>query len=219
MKKTFRLLSLLMLLVLIGTILPTAQVEAGARTITINGSSFKNDGEWNNLKDHVTLDGTKLVFPVDSTEKTGFICKSVIRGDEFFDTLASVECNLKLTKLPADKSFVLAFGLPGIEAGLGNKGNVEVTFTNSNGIKVGVVAYESAKNPTTVCNPKSAGMSLGTDAKIRAEITTDKKIIVSVNGRNVCSGTLPITGEGRVGFLQSGSCAAEVSEFKLLFPL
>ena len=97
MKKKFKLLSLLLVFVLFGAILPATQVEAGARTITIDGSSFKNDGEWNNLKDHVTVDGTKLVFPVDSTEKTGFICKSVIRGDAFFETLASVECNLKLT--------------------------------------------------------------------------------------------------------------------------
>ena len=215
MKKRFKLLSLLLIFALFGAILPTTQVEAGARTITIDGSSFKNDGEWNNLKDHVTVDEKKLIFPVDSTEKTGFICKSVIRGDAFFEKLASVECNLKFSKLPSGKSYVLAFGLPGIEAGLGNKGNVEVTFTNSNGIKVGVVAYESKGTPVTVCNPKSAGMSLGANAKIYAEITTAGKINVSINDRAVCSGTLPINGEGRVGFLQTGECAAEVSDFKL----
>ena len=215
MKRRFRLLSLFMLLVLVGAFLPTTQAEAGARTITIDGSSFKNDGDWNNLRDQATVDGTKIIFPADSTEKTGFICKSVIRGDEFFDTLAAVECNLKFNKLPSDKSFVLAFGLPGIESGLGNKGNVEVTFTNSGGIKVGVVAYETAKTPITVCNPKSAGIGVGTNAKIRAEVKNSGKIIVSINDRTICTGTLPVTGEGRVGFLQTGSCAAEVSDFKL----
>lgn len=215
MKKRMKLLSMLMVLVLLGSFLPTTHVEAGAKTNTIDGSSFKSDGDWNNLKDHVTVDGEKLIFPTDSTEKTAFICKSVIRKDEFFETLASVECNLKFTQLPAGKSFVLAFGLPGIESKLGNRGNVEVTFTNNNGIKVGVVAYETAGTPVTVCSPKAAGMSIGADAKIRAEVTTAGKILVSVNGASVCNGTLPISGEGRVGFLQSGSCAAEVSAFKL----
>jgi len=215
MKKRFRLLSLFMVLVLLGTIVPVAQVDAGAKTTTIDGSSFKNDGEWNNLKDHVTVDGERLIFPTDSTEKTGFICKAVIRGDDFFSSLAIVECNLQLKTLPSEQSFVLAFGLPGIEAKLGNRGNVEVTFSNDNGIKVSVVAYEKAGTPVTVCSPKAAGMSLGTNAKIRAEITTDGKILVSVNGRNVCSGALPVSGEGRVGFLQTGGCAAEVSNFKM----
>lgn len=215
MKKTVKLLSLLMALILIGSFLPAERVEAGAKTNTITGSTFKSDGDWNNLKNSVTVDGTKLVFPADSTEKTGMICKSVIRGDKFFETLALVECNLKFNKLPAGQSFVLAFGLPGIESKLGNKGNVEVTFTNSNGIKIGVVAFEKANEPITVCSPKAAGMSVGADAKIRAEVTNTGKIMVSVNGNNVCTGTLPITGEGRVGFLQTGNCAAEVSEFKL----
>jgi len=215
MKKRVKLLSLLMVLVLLGAFLPAGRAEAGAKTNTIDGSTFKNDGDWNNLKKSVTVDGTKLVFPTDSTDKTGMICKSVIRKDDFFETLALVECNLKFNKLPSGQSFVLAFGLPGIESKLGNKGNVEVTFSNNGGIKIGVVAYEKANEAVTVCSPKAAGMSVGADAKIRAEITNAGKILVSVNGKNVCTGTLPISGEGRVGFLQTGSCAAEVSEFKL----
>ena len=215
MKKRYKVLPLLMIIVLLGTVLPTTHVEAGARTFTVTGSTFKSSAEWNNLKNQATVDGEKLIFPADSTEKTGFICKSVIRADEYFETLASVEMNLKLTQLPAEKSFVLAFGLAGIESGLGNKGNVEVTFTNNKGIKVGVVAYETTGTPVTVCNAKTAGMSLGTDAKVKAEVTNAGEVLVSINGKRVCSGTLPVTGQGRVGFLQTGNCAAEVTNFKL----
>lgn len=215
MKKRYKVLPLLIMIVLLGSIFPTTQVEAGARTITIDGTSFENKGEWNNLKGQVTVDGTKLIFPTDSTEKTGFICKTVIRADEFFEKLATVDCNLKLKTLPQGQSFVLVFGLAGIEAGMGNRGNVEITFTNNNGIKASVVAYEKANNPVTVCEPKAAGMSINGNARVHAEVRNDGKILVSINGRTVCSGTLPISGEGRIGFLQTGSCAAEVSEFAL----
>ena len=215
MKKRYKVLPLLMVIVLLGSIFPTTQVEAGARTITIDGTSFENKGEWNNLKGQVTIDGTKLIFPTDSTEKTGFICKTVIRADEFFEKLATVDCNLKLKTLPQGQSFVLAFGLAGIEAGMANRGNVEITFTNNNGIKVSVVAYEKANTPIIVSDSKAAGMSLNGNARVHAEVKNDGQILVSVNGKNVCNGTLPISGEGRIGFLQTGSCAAEVSDFKI----
>ena len=139
----------------------------------------------------------------------------MIRADEFFEKLASVDFNLRLKALPKGQSFVLAFGLAGIEAGMSNRGNVEITFANNNGIKVSVVAYEKANTPITVCEPKSAGMSLNGNARVHAEVTNDGQILVSVNGKNVCKGTLPISGEGRIGFLQTGSCAAEVSDFKI----
>lgn len=215
MRKRYKVLSLLLLIALLGTCFPAARVEAGARTISITGTTFKSDGDWNNLRSQVTVDGEKLIFPVDSTAKTGMICKTVIRGDQYFDDLTSAECNLKFTKLPAGQSFVLAFGLAGIESSLGNKGNVEVTFTNNNGIKVGVVAYETKGTPITVCNPTATGMGLGTVAKVEAKVLNSGNIIVSINGNKVCSGKLPITGEGRFGFLQTGSCAAEVTDFNL----
>lgn len=216
-KHRYKALVLLLIVVVLGTVVPTSQVEAGAQTHTMDASTFKNEGDWNNLKGDVKVDGTKIIFPVDSTARTGFICKSVIRGDEFFPLLASVECDLKLTKLPAGKSFVLSFGLPGIESNLGDRGNVEVTFTNNSGIKVGVVAYEKKGNPITVCSPKSVGMSLNTSAKVKAEITTEGKIQVSINGKTVCTGDLPVSGQGRVGFLQTGNCGAEIDGFKMTY--
>jgi len=215
MKSKFKVLSLLLLVALLGSLFPATHAEAGARNVTITGKTFKSDGDWNNMRKQVTVDEEKLIFPVDSTAKTGMICKTVIRGDKYFDALASAECSLKFTKLPAGQSFAISFGLAGIEAGLGNKGNVEVTFSNNNGLKVGVVAYETKGTPITVCKPTAAGMSIGTVAKVKAEILNSGKIVVTINGRTVCSGKLPVTGEGRFGFLQTGSCAAEVTDFKL----
>ena len=215
MRNKYKVLSLLLLVALLGSLFPVSQAEAGARKIVITGKTFKSDGDWNNMRGQVTVDEEKLIFPTDSTEKTGMICKTVIRADKYFDALASAEGNLKLTKLPAGKSFVMAFGLAGIESGLGNKGNVEVTFTNNGGLKVGVVAYETKGTPITVCKPTAAGMSLGTAAKVKAEILNSGKVVVTINGKTVCSGKIPVTGEGRFGFLQSGSCAGEVTDFTL----
>ena len=215
MNKTYKVLSLLLLVALLGSCFPAARVEAGARTVTITGKTFQSDGDWNNIRKQVTVDEDKLIFPTDSTEKTGMICKTVIRADKYFDALASAEFNLKFTKLPAGKSFAICFGLAGIESALGNKGNVEVTFSNNNGLKVGVVAYEKQGTPVTVCNPTSAGIGIGTVAKVKAEVLNTGKIVVSINGRTVCSGNIPVTGEGRFGFLQTGSCAAEVTDFTL----
>ncbi len=215
MRNKYKVLSLLLLVALLGSLFPVSRAEAGARNITITGKTFKSDGDWNNLRGQATVDGEKLIFPTDSTEKTGMICKTVIRADKYFEALASAECNLKFTKLPAGQSFVISFGLAGIESSLGNKGNVEVTFSNNGGLKVGVVAYETKGTPITVCKPTAANMSIGTAAKVKAEILNSGKIIVSINGATVCSGNLPITGEGRFGFLQTGSCAAEVTDFTL----
>lgn len=215
MKKGIKLFSLLMMLVVLGVSIPATDVKAGAKTTVLNSSSFKNKSDWNNVQSQVKIEDNKLIFPADSTDKTGFICKSILRRDEFFSSLAVAEFDLQFTKLPAGQSFVLAFGLPGIESKMANRGNVEITFSNNNGIKVGVVAYEQANTPVTVCTPKSAGMNIGAKAKIRAEVTTAGQILVSVNGQQICSGKLPVTGEGRMGFLQTGMCAAEISEFKL----
>lgn len=215
MKKGIKLFSLLLMLVMLGVSIPTADVKAGAKTTTLGSNSFKNKSDWNNVQSQVEIKDNKLIFPADSTDKTAFICKSILRRDEFFSSLAIAEFDLQFTKLPAGQSFVVAFGLPGIESKMANRGNIEVAFSNNGGIKVGVVAYEQANTPITVCNPTSVGMSVGTKAKIRAEVTTAGQILVSVNGQQVCSGKLPVTGEGRFGFLQTGTCAAEVSEFKL----
>lgn len=215
--KKIKVFTLLIAIVMLVTALPSTQVEAGAIKHTIDSSTWGNDADWNNFKGDVVAGDGKLVFPKESTEKTSYISKSVIRKDDYFSTLATVECSLKLTQLPAGKSFILAFGLAGIEAGAGESGNVEVTFTNNGGIKVGVVAYEKNDKAVVVCEPKSVGMSLNKSTNVKAEVATNGTISVYVSGQKVCSGTLPVDGEGRVGFIQTGGCGAEVSSFVLTY--
>ena len=128
-----------------------------------------------------------------------------------------MECTLNFAQLPTGEKFILAFGLGGIEAGMGERQNIEVTFTNKGGIQVGVIAYEDYDAPTTVCSAKAAGIAMNAAANVKVEIGTDQSIRVYVNNNKVCSGKLPVNGEGRIGFLQTGRCAVEVTNLKLTY--
>ena len=165
MKKRYKVLSLLLLIALLGTCFPATRVEAGARTIAITGKTFESDGDWNNLRNQVTVDEEKLIFPVDSTEKTGMICKTVIRGDKYFNALASAECNLKLTKLPAGQSFALCFGLAGIEASLGNtagEGHLAAFEADANAAAgAGLLTLVTATCGLAVAGCMAAALALG----------------------------------------------------------
>lgn len=209
--------SLFVAAILMASALPSTRVEAGARTLTIQSNTIGDSGTWNNLEGDVVDEGGKLVFPKNSTDRTAYISKAVIRGDKFFDELESMECTIKFNQLPAGQKFILAFGLGGIEAGPAERENIEVTFTNEGGLKVGVVAYEDDDAPTTICKAQSVGVAIGATFNVKATISTSQIITLYINNKQVASGKLPVTGEGRIGFLQTGNCGAEVTNLKLTY--
>ena len=212
MKKKRRVIFAWMLTVLMSVLafLPM-KAEAGKSDITLD-KTMLTDSEWSNPEGDVVVseEGT-LTFPQSSTEYTRFIMKSKVKADTRFDALVNVSASMKFTKIPSGKSFILAFGLGNIEALPGEAKNVEVSFTNKGGIQVGITAYDENGTAHTVANQKASGISINNVATVAVEIRTDKKITVSVNGTAVCSGTLPVTGEGRVGFLQTGNCGVEIN--------
>lgn len=205
---------LLALLLFMFTLTPM-QAKAGVSETLLDHSTLEG-GDWYNAERDVVAEEGKLIFPESSTEYTRFITKTPAKLNEDFDSLVEMSATVKFNQLPKNKSFVFAFGLSNIESVLGEANNVEVTFTNNGGIKLGIIAYDENGTKKTVCSPKSCGLSMKKDAKVSVNIKTDKTITVSVNGNKFYSDKLPVTGEGRVGFLQTGSCNVEISNLEVV---
>lgn len=190
------------------------KTEAGTSEMVLDASTL-GKSEWGNPEDDVTISEGRIVFSKESTEYTRYISKTKMEADERFDHVVSLSAAVTFTELPVGKSFIFGFGLASIEVLQGEAGNIEVAFTNDGGMKVGVTAYDEAGTAQTIAQPKSCGISLNKAATVNVVIRTDRKITVSVNSKEICTGTLPTTGEGRVGFLQTGECGAEIAELKV----
>lgn len=212
MKQHKRFAQLLLAAVLLSVfILPPLQTEAGRSEITLDAEML-TDSNWSDPEGDIEVTDEKtLIFSKDSSEYTRYITRSTVKADKRFDTMVELSASMKFTQMPSGKSFILGFGLGSIEAVQGEAKNVEVTFTNNGGIKVGITAYDENGTAHTVVKQKASGISLNKAVTVKVEVRTDKRIIVSVNNTVVCSGTLPVSGEGRFGFLQTGNCGAEIA--------
>ena len=191
------------------------EIKAGSSEILLDGETLSTSA-WTNPEKDVVVEEQKLVFPEESTDYTRFIAKSPVKLEELSSILVSMSATVKFNKLPQGKSFILAFGLSSIESIAGEAGNIEVAFTNDSGVKAGITVYNEDGTAQVIATSKSCGISLNKAASIEAVITTDQKIQLTVNGNTVCSETIPVSGEGRFGFLQTGECAAEVSNIELV---
>lgn len=205
---------LLAILLASGFMYSPLKVKAGASEIVLDGSSLATSS-WRNPEKDVVVEEEKLIFPESSTEYTRFISKTSAEIDENFSNLVNMSADVKFNQLPAGKSFILAFGLSSIEAVAGQAKNVEVAFTNASGIKCSIKAYNDNGEEVNIVSAKACGISLKKTAKVQVTITTDSIIKVSVNGNTLGTGKLPVTGEGRVGFLQTGECAAEIANLEV----
>lgn len=216
MKRGKRIASVLLAAALLSvSALTPMETKAGNSEILLDGETLATSA-WTNPEKDVVVEDQKLIFPEESTNYTRFIAKSKAMIEELSSTLVTLSATVKFKKLPQGKSFILAFGMSSIESTLGEAGNIEVAFTNNGGIKAGITVYNEDGTTSVIATPKSCGIAINKAANIKAEITADKKIQLTVNGNIVCSGTLPVSGEGRFGFLQTGGCAAELSNIELV---
>lgn len=190
--------------------LSVLEVKAGMNEMVLNSATL-NDSNWNNAEEDIEVKEGVLIFSEDSTEYTRYISKQAAKKEEGFTHLTKMSATVKFSKLPSGKKFIFAFGLPSVEAIPGEGGNVEVAFWNQGGIKVGITAYDEEGNEKSVLAGKSSGISMNSDAKIEIVIGVDSSLQLTINGKRICSAKLPVTGEGRVGFLQTGGCAAKIS--------
>lgn len=206
--------SLLSVILFFSMVLTPMSTEAGSTEHILDGSMLDN-ANWSNPEEDVEIKEGTIVFSKESTEYSRYIAKQAIKLDTSFENLTTLSANVKFETLPAGKNFMIAFGLEGIETCAGEAKNVEVTFSNEGGIKVGVNAYDEDGTLHVVAEPVACGMSLNRVAKVTVTITTAGNIRVSVNGQNKCSGKLPVSAEGRVGFLQSGACAVTIADLEI----
>lgn len=191
---------------------------AGTRTLVSQVSAGEvdlNNADWNFTDANIVVKDNKLIIPSGtSTSETKFISKNVATLYPEVDNMIKVDASLKLTNLPAGQQFIFVFGLAGIEASAGESGNVELVFTNNGGVKFGVSAY-SDTGQTTLRKASSCGISMNNEFTISAVITTKGALLVSINGSALPTIQLPVSGEGRFGVLQTGSCGAEFTDLTL----
>ena len=192
-------------------------VKAGASDIVIDKDSFAtelNSAVWNDRDGDVEVERGVLIFTEESTDTTSLVTKTNAKVSEKHDELITVDVTMQLTKLPEKGKFVLALGLPSIESALGDDGNIEIAFENNGRLQVDVVAYEDGEE-VVLSEPKACG-SIGSNIKVKAVISNKGVLTLMVNGKEACQKELPFSGEGRVGFLQTGSCAAKISDLRIV---
>jgi hypothetical protein len=189
----------------------TFPVFAGIRTTVLDSSSLEDVSLWNNLSNDVVVENGELIFPNNSTPYTRFISKDAGKTNTGLGYVARIACKMQFTQLPENEEFAVAFGLSDIESGMGEAGNVEIIFSNNGGIKVEIVAYEEIDVPIVLSAAKSVGASMNKAFNFNAEIGENGTLKVEVNGKTVYSGNIPVTGEGKIGFVQTKSCGVKVS--------
>lgn len=168
-----------------------------------------NQTEWYFTDSNIVSEDQVLVIPAEtSSADTKIIAKEVSQVDAAVEEMTSIELNMRLTALPKEEQFILAFGLASIEAASQETGNVEMVFTNNGGLKFGIVAY-TENGVETILNTQSCGISMNKAFALDAVITSDAVLTVKINGRKLCQTKLPVSGEGRFGVLQTGSCGAK----------
>lgn len=191
---------------------------AGESQTRIENESFKekiDNSLWNNPEGDVQSQNGHLIFPAESTADTRLITKNAAKFYEAVPVIFDAEYTIKLQALPEGNEFLFACGLARIESLSGEDGNVELAFQNQGGITAGLRTYVDGET-TELAAPKRVGVSVGGTMTVSARLTAQKQYTVKVNGQTIYDGVLPVSGEGRLGFLQTGECRAEISNLKII---
>lgn len=210
-----RFAALLLTVSVVGSV-HTLPAQAGLKEVVRDSSTIQdkiNESVWHNSNGDVTAEGGVIVFPNESTADTKLTVKTKVKANEGVSEMATLSGTLQFTSLPQGQKFVIAFGLASIESSLGEGGNVEITFTNEGGLKVGIIAYQENGEAAEVMAATSCGSA--DQADVQASLMADQTFTLSVGGAQVYNGKLPVSGEGRIGFLQTGSCGVKVSNINI----
>lgn len=217
--KAVRALSVALTIAIVGANLGAIDALAGSSDIVIDATSFAeqlDETKWNNPSGELTVEGGKVIFPADSTGEARLITANPIKISEYHEEFLKADYTLKLKTLPSGEKFMVAFGLTTLESYYGEAGNLEIVFENKGGIKVSVLAYDENAEAKTLAKAQSCGASLGQNIRIGVSVTADMKLKITVNNKTLYNGQSPIDLEGRVGFLQTGNCAAQISALNIV---
>lgn len=209
--KAIKKIALLLIALLVIT--PVMSVQAGTMeketSLLVDGQL--NSTDWFDAEDSTYAQKGQLVLPADEYASTRVISKIIAQEDSAYKTMFSVSAKLKITQLPKDDKFIFAMGLDSIEAMSGEPGNVEVEITNSGTLRLGVTVYDENGEEKVVAAPKNMGVKAGSEFTLTVTATTDHGLTVAVNKKNVVRLSKVDGLSGRIGFLQTGNCSAEIS--------
>ena len=221
MKRRITMISIAILLciVFLSSEVSTLTTFAGHKSVVVGKTSFSNEIStelWNCPEDDVVVDNGRLIFTDDSTEETRLITTAIVRENQRLDELFHASITMKLTSLPENEKFSFAFGLPNMEAYQGSKGNVEISFSNQKGVMVEVLAYADGDSPTEIVAPTRCG-AMKSNISIEVVLMSGGKLTLKVGNKTLCAATeLPVSGEGNLGFVQTGNCGAQISDMNLV---
>ncbi len=216
--KVSKFFSLLLITAFLSAGIQCMPVEAGSSDIIIDETSYTeklDNTVWNNPDGDITVKDKTLVFSDNSSEYTRLITKTAVKATAEVKEVVNVQSTLQFTKLPKGETFALALGIKKIESLQGDKGNIEISFANKGGLSASLIYYNDDGEAEVLGKATSCG-SLTGKTSVEASVNTDKILTVSINEKKVWEVEVPASGEGRVGFLQTGSCGVKVSNVKII---
>lgn len=217
MKNVKSLIALLICAILLIGV-TTVPASAGSAITTLTKDSFAEElsgGDWHNANSDVIAKDGKIVFPAESSTATKLVWKNVAKPTDVFEEVTKGYVTLNFLKLPKNQKFYLCLGLKTVEADLAYPDTIQIEFENKNGINIKVVCYGQDGTAKTVAS-KNGVSPLNSPIKIDLLVTTKNKLTVSANGQAICNkAAVDFTGNGRLGFLQTGGCNVEVTDLEV----
>ena len=204
--KITKVFSFLLVATLLSAGICDMSVEAGASDIIIDSSTYADELDnsvWNNPDSDITIEQNTIVFGNTSSEFTRLITKTAVKATAEVEELVKAETTMQFTSLPKGETFAIALGVKKIESLQGDIGNIEIGFTNNGDLNASVIYYNEDGDAEVLVGEKKCGSLTGKNS-VEIVVTTKQLLTVKVNGNKICSVELPISGEGRIGFVQTG---------------
>lgn len=215
------LYSLILMLSMVFSVSPA--VLAGVSNIVIDKGSFTGEIEpsiWNNVNSDIKSVNNVLIFDSECASDSRLVSKANVLKQAGYSDLIRAQVIMNIVSIPQGKKFVFALGLDGIEALIGDPGNIQVEFTNiGSALSVGVtmIAEDLSVQQLAVPSANFGGIGFSKSLSLEIQISTLGKMVVKINGKTLCSEVeVGNNGEGRAGFLQSAVCNVRITDLKML---
>jgi len=212
-------ITLAVAMAIVGASVSDMNVYAGSSDVIVNSKSFEKNIDaavWNVPSEEVVAKDGKIVFPADCSVEARVITKLAIAKSSQNKELFASDMSFKIAKLPKDEQFIVGFSLSSIEAYYGEAENVELIFENKNGLQASLVAYDDIGEKVVLTKAKGCGASLGSNIRVTAQAQVDNKFVLKVNGVTFFDDVCDVDLAGRIGFLQTGDCEAEVTAVDII---
>ena len=215
--KIRKIISSLLIVVFVSAGMSFMPVEAGSSDIIIDNTTYAGELDnsvWNNPDGDILIENDTLIFQNTSSEYTRLITKKAVQTTTEIKELVTVDATMQFTSLPEGETFAIALGIKKIESMQGDSGNIEISFTNNGGLHASLIYYNEDGEVVTLAKAVRCGSMTGKNT-IKVAVTTEQILTLSVGGKVIWTAELPVSGEGRVGFLQTGSCGVRLSNIRI----